>query len=495
MRSSPSRSFVASFLALLCAPVAVRAGEGAKPANLVANGDFRRSQNGDVEDWTVGLGAGKPLALSSRWESLEGGGLALEGDASVGHWTLFAQTIAVRPGASFSLTFESRAVGLKLEPGQFENAYAGVRLFGPPQAPATSFRVATASSETFVAEEVVFRAPGERVDVTVFLSKTGRLEVRHVAMRELAPAESLDVLAREMGRRYAHFDPAGPAWAEAVAARRTSFPKDGAAAAFVEAAKGLLAPLRDPHVWIRSAPGAALVVPYAPKVTPNGDLAAVARALTGARRVGKVAILGEVGADVGYVNLASLEGTDAEFGEVGAALDAWRAAKRGVLVDLRWNGGGDERRGMAIAARFADRDRVYARRRVRSGPKPTDLSAPADARLVPAKDADASTPLVVLVGPVCMSSGEGLAKMFHALPHVTLVGQPTRGASGNPAPVELPNGVDVWFSRWVDLLPDGTPLEGRGVPPDVAVDAKGPGDPTFVAGLALLREKISARPR
>jgi hypothetical protein len=58
--------------------------------------------------------------------------------------------------------------------------------------------------------------------------------------------------------------------------------------------------------------------------------------------------------------------------------------------------------------------------------------------------------------------------------------------------VDLPNGVSVWFSRWVDELPDGTPLEGRGVPPDRKVPHAGPGDPTFREGLAILRSLLPA---
>ena len=72
---------------------------------------------------------------------------------------------------------------------------------------------------------------------------------------------------------------------------------------------------------------------------------------------------------------------------------------------------------------------------------------------------------------------------------MTLVRLAPRRFCEGPAPVALPNGVDVWFSRWADDLPDGTPLEGRGVPPDVVVEHKGPGDPTFVKGLELLRAK------
>jgi len=84
--------------------------------------------------------------------------------------------------------------------------------------------------------------------------------------------------------------------------------------------------------------------------------------------------------------------------------------------------------------------------------------------------------------------------MMAALPHVTTVGLPTRGSSGNPGPTEVgETGVVVYYSRWVDLLPDGTPFEGKGVPPKIRVDAPpaaySDADPTLTKGLELLREK------
>jgi hypothetical protein len=52
----------------------------------------------------------------------------------------------------------------------------------------------------------------------------------------------------------------------------------------------------------------------------------------------------------------------------------------------------------------------------------------------------------------------------------------------------------VYFSRWVDLLPDGTPIEGKGVQPAIRVDAAGEeykdADPTLAKGLEVLRAKV-----
>jgi C-terminal processing protease CtpA/Prc len=80
---------------------------------------------------------------------------------------------------------------------------------------------------------------------------------------------------------------------------------------------------------------------------------------------------------------------------------------------------------------------------------------------------------------------------------VTTVGQRTRGASGNPKPWPLPGtGLTVYFSRWVDLMPDGRTFEGTGIPPEVEVNASegdyAERDPTLEKAMELLRAKIAA---
>ena len=80
--------------------------------------------------------------------------------------------------------------------------------------------------------------------------------------------------------------------------------------------------------------------------------------------------------------------------------------------------------------------------------------------------------------------------MMKALPHCTTLGQPTRGASGNPSPIKLPNGVEVWYSRWVAMDADGNPIEDAGVAPDVAFADEGKGSKIFDKAIEMLEQKI-----
>ncbi|MEZ6069104.1 MAG: S41 family peptidase [Pirellulales bacterium] len=210
------------------------------------------------------------------------------------------------------------------------------------------------------------------------------------------------------------------------------------------------------------------------------------------RRFSGLGFAGRTADGIGVLVVAGLPAKNDELYE--DVIDAVRAMADapGFIVDLRSNSGGAEPRAAQVAALFADERRMYARSQVRSGPSPEDLRESPARYVGPTVDDPYTRPVICLIGPGCISSGEGFALMMKSLDHVTLVGQATRGASGNPQPVTLSNGVEVWFSRWISLEPDGTPIEGRGVEPAVEVEHEGPGDPTFERAVELLHEQIES---
>jgi C-terminal processing protease CtpA/Prc len=168
----------------------------------------------------------------------------------------------------------------------------------------------------------------------------------------------------------------------------------------------------------------------------------------------------------------------------------------GFVVDLRGAGGGGEGVAHRIAREFCAKDTIYAKSKYRGGPGPRDFGPTYD-RVLEHSDEPYTKPVVCVFGPGCVSSGEAFAKMMKCLPNVTTVGRPTRGSSGNPRPCTLPGvPVTVLYSRWVDMLPNGTPVEGRGVPPEVLVDLPEAdyqdADPTWEKALAVLRAKVQA---
>lgn len=58
------------------------------------------------------------------------------------------------------------------------------------------------------------------------------------------------------------------------------------------------------------------------------------------------------------------------------------------------------------------------------------------------------------------------------LPNVTVVGDTTGGASGNPQTIPLGNGWSFTVPRWIEFGPDRQPIEWKGVAPTIAVPWK-----------------------
>jgi C-terminal processing protease CtpA/Prc len=229
----------------------------------------------------------------------------------------------------------------------------------------------------------------------------------------------------------------------------------------------MLAELKDMHVWVEE-PGGRRHYPHRSSYSANYDHRYVRAQLLGVVEFQGIGFVGRTNDSIGVAVIQSLP-AEGDYETLRQTLNKLRGTE-GFIVDLRACSGGSELRAAEIAGFFAARSTTYARSLVRSGGELTTLREATPRVLEPTGDQPYRKPVVCLIGPGCVSSGEGFALMMKSLSQVTLLGQPTRGASGNPAPVTLSNGVQVWFSRWVSLEMDGTPIEGRGVLPHARIE-------------------------
>jgi len=296
------------------------------------------------------------------------------------------------------------------------------------------------------------------------------------------------VLVDNLRNHYIFSSLKGIDWDELSARYRDEAQSARTVEAFAAAIRGMLAELEDIHVWIEMPDGQS-VQPYSSGYRANFSHQAVAEKLDSLKRFGRLGFTGRTAEGFGVVVIDGLPPEDDDLYEQLIEATTAMFDAPGFLVDLRSNGGGAEPRARQIAGLFADKRTLYARSKVRFGPNVDEFRDSPPRYLAPARAEPFTRPVVCLVGPGCVSSGEGFALMMKATDHVTLVGQPTRGASGNPHPVTLSNGLKVWFSRWVSMEPDGTPIEGRGILPNVKVEHVGAGDLTFDKAVEMLREE------
>ena len=148
------------------------------------------------------------------------------------------------------------------------------------------------------------------------------------------------------------------------------------------------------------------------------------------------------------------------------ALDAMLGT-RAMIVDVRLNGGGSEDLAEEVAGRFLPADFVYAYSQFRSGPGHAELTRKIERIINPRGPWRYNRPVLLLIGQKCMSSNESFVAMMSGAPQVTTMGDHTCGSSGNPRMLDLPMEVTVSVPRWIDYLPDGTPLDERGFQPQV----------------------------
>jgi hypothetical protein len=231
----------------------------------------------------------------------------------------------------------------------------------------------------------------------------------------------------------------------------------------------MLASLEDLHVGI-SVQGEP--VPCFNRDRPlNANWRAAAKLLSSLEEVPRTLAWGRTDDGIGYINLYTLGNpnlTGAFDGVLDKLGDTW-----GLIIDLRFNGGGDELLGRDVAGRFIDEERVYSYNHYRDpeGKSRTDLGPRLSRACAVRGPWRYASPVVVLIGQRTMSSAESLACMFSVCPQVVTIGDKTAGASANPRRLDAGCDIMVIVPRWLDLGPDGKPFESVGLQPKIAVAA------------------------
>lgn len=201
--------------------------------------------------------------------------------------------------------------------------------------------------------------------------------------------------------------------------------------------------------------------------------------------------------EVGYVNYRSFS-QDISGGALDDLLEKF-AGRKGLIIDIRDNGGGSLSNAETFVKRFASEERTIGRQRFKDGPGHEDFTDWEDITVAPAKDDNDSLrphfygPVMLLTNRLSYSASTFFTQYMRELPNVTVVGDTTGGGGGAPANTELSNGWKLRVSATQLEAPDGFNVED-GIPPDVQVDM----DPTDEANgldsileeaLRLIRER------
>jgi C-terminal processing protease CtpA/Prc len=171
---------------------------------------------------------------------------------------------------------------------------------------------------------------------------------------------------------------------------------------------------------------------------------------------------------VPYITIGGWGTNSIRSADFDAALERFRNAP-GVIVDVRMNPGGNDALAFEVAGRFARAPVVFGYVKFRNGPSHSDFGPPTPRTLNPRGVWQYAGQVLLLIGRRCASSNESFIAAMGQLPTVTLVGDRTAGATGNPGTFSLADGWSYTVSRWIEYAADNQPIEDVGISPDVFV--------------------------
>jgi len=228
----------------------------------------------------------------------------------------------------------------------------------------------------------------------------------------------------------------------------------------------MLRHLRDAHVWVKLKGKNLPVFKALAELNVNKNTRIYEGLLGRIQPVGRQLMWAKTRDKIGWIMFPRWEGADLpeRFDEVMEQMRDTRA----LIVDVRWNGGGDAELSKYIASRFVDKTRVYSHYQYRNGPERTALTQKIAQRISPRGPWTYDRPVILLMGQGCVSACESFCAMMAACPTVTTMGDHTRGSTGFPVPFKLAQEIEIHVPQWIVTLPNGQRVEGQGVIPDIA---------------------------
>jgi len=319
-----------------------------------------------------------------------------------------------------------------------------------------------------------------------FKTSGSGVEMKEKPLSGTVNRRSIQQLRDAIANNYSYRDLRGVDWNRQFTTFEGRLIEAKSRAAFAQFCSEMLRPAKDIHIWITH--DGQTIGTHQRKTGANLDFHWLQKNVPNWRRINRAVYVGKYPGGVNYLLVGTWNRNRAKELEAAYKFVGGLASGEKLILDLRANSGGDERLARKLAGQFVSKPVVYAKNRNRDPKVQGGYSEVFERVLQPAHEQNRfAGKTAVLMGPANMSSCEAFLLMMRQVPNCQLIGAKSYGASGNPKPVMLANGVEVYLPSWQAMDSAGNLIEGEGIIPDLEVKWLENGrDPVLEAALKAL---------
>jgi C-terminal processing protease CtpA/Prc len=269
--------------------------------------------------------------------------------------------------------------------------------------------------------------------------------------------QNFDYLWNEIDKKYSFFDLKGLDWNQIKAKYRSMIVPGMSDEAFFEVMGAMVNELKDGHSNLFSPINNSFYPIHEPLL---------GRLFPGSQSTGAFSHDWIGGEAIGYIRFSSFM-SDVDEKTLDYVLGKYKTGK-GLILDLRGNGGGNAATVNVLLGRFTSEPRLVGYEQMRNGKDHKAFTEPNPVYVTP-KGTFFSPRVVVLTDRGSYSATTYFALSVKAFPNITLMGDTTGGGGGMPNGGELPNGWTYRFSITRLLDANKQNYAESGVPPDILV--------------------------
>lgn len=171
--------------------------------------------------------------------------------------------------------------------------------------------------------------------------------------------------------------------------------------------------------------------------------------------------------DIGYVYIPNFWYGN-EYEQFDNILAYFKNTK-GIIIDIRDNGGGDNSSGREIARHFVTKRTLVTKWYYKTGASYNDFSEKDETYIEPSGETIYPNNVMLLVNIGVYSAANDFANIMKQIPCVTLIGDKTGGGGGIPRMYLLSNGWELNISDTYSTDPYNFNIE-HGIAPDILIE-------------------------